>query len=310
MLNVKISGFYDEYSGNFDEQLAEVKKLGEKYMCPRTIDGKNISDYTAAEFIEKVKPRLDASGVKFSSIGSPIGKVGVNDEEGFQKHLEKLKELIKICRAVDCKYIRIFSFFIDKDDKPERHASTVIRKLSAFLDAAKDTGVTLLHENEKHIYGDTDFRCLELYGALAEKGLRLVYDASNFIQVGVDPRKAYELLKDYIVYFHIKDCDAESKVEYPVGLGDGGYKELFKELDARGYDGFMTIEPHTFKYALMRKGVYFTPLAPLFMRNYYKAFKKLDRLLGKKAGDKVTRKEVFELQYNNLKTLLNEVNNG
>lgn len=306
-MNVKISGFYDEYSGDLDKQLELIKKLGETYLCPRSVGGKNIADYTAREFIENIKPKLDAAGVKFSSIGSPIGKVGINDQAGFEKQLKQLKELIEIAKAMNCRYIRIFSFYIKKGEDPAKYREAVIEKLKKFLELAEGSGVLLLHENEKHIYGDTDDRCLDLYKSINNPNFRLIYDASNFVQCKVDPQMAYEKLKDYVVYYHIKDCDKASSVEYPLGLGDGKYKELFKDLAKRNYNGFMTLEPHTFKYALLRRFVYFTPFAPLYMRKFFKAFRKLDKLIGKKITDKVTREEVFLMQYENLKKMLAEV---
>ena len=79
-------------------------------MCPRVVDGKNIADYTAEEFAANIKPRLDAAGIKFSSIGSPIGKIGLYDDAAYEAQLAKLEELVKICKLMDCKYIRMFSF--------------------------------------------------------------------------------------------------------------------------------------------------------------------------------------------------------
>ena len=81
MANIKISGFYDEVSSNLDEQIKLIKEFGESYLCPRVVDGKNIANYTAQEFQSVIKPRLDNAGIKFSSIGSPIGKIGLYDDE-------------------------------------------------------------------------------------------------------------------------------------------------------------------------------------------------------------------------------------
>ena len=85
MNEITISGFYDEISSALSTQIAILHELGETYMCPRNVDGKNIADYTFEEFKEKIFPVLKKEGVKFSSIGSPIGKVGIDDEEGFEK---------------------------------------------------------------------------------------------------------------------------------------------------------------------------------------------------------------------------------
>ena len=83
--NVRISGFYDEVSSDLETQLKLMKKLGESYICPRGVNGRNISSYTAAEFERDIKPVLDSYGAKFSSIGSPIGKIGLYDDEAYER---------------------------------------------------------------------------------------------------------------------------------------------------------------------------------------------------------------------------------
>ena len=95
MNEITISGFYDEISSALSTQIAVLHELGETYMCPRNVDGKNIADYTFEEFKEKIFPVLKKEGVKFSSIGSPIGKVGIDDEEGFEKQKKQLADYIR-----------------------------------------------------------------------------------------------------------------------------------------------------------------------------------------------------------------------
>ena len=50
MTKITVSGFYDEISGDLDKQIAVLHELGEQYLCPRTVNGKNIADYTFEEF--------------------------------------------------------------------------------------------------------------------------------------------------------------------------------------------------------------------------------------------------------------------
>ncbi len=305
-MKVIISGFYDEVSTSLDAQIALLNELGEKYLCPRLVDGKNIADYTVEEFVESVKPRLDKNGIKFSSIGSPIGKVDVNDEEGFNKQLKQLAELVKICNVMGCKYIRMFSFFMPKNCDPQMYRDTVLRKLTAFLEVVEGTDVILLHENEKEIYGDNYERCLDLYHTLNHPQFKLIYDASNYIQVGCNPNVAYEAVKEYVVYYHMKDCDAETNVEMPLGLGFTDYKSIFKDLEARNFEGFMTLEPHTAKYALGRRVMGFLPFLKFVKPDFYKGFKKIDKKLGISLWKKLTLKDVFVMQYDNLKQFLAE----
>ena len=75
--------------------------------------------------------------------------------------------------------------------------------LQQMVDIAAEEGVTLYHENEKKIYGDTVERVLRIYDNV--KGLKLIYDPVNYIEVGEDPVKALDAIYDNVSYFHIKD---------------------------------------------------------------------------------------------------------
>ena len=86
----KISGFADEISQDFDQQLKTVTDLGMKYICIRSAEHKGIADYTPEEVRTVLLPKLRAAGVGVSSLGTAIGKVEVDDEEGFAKQLEQL----------------------------------------------------------------------------------------------------------------------------------------------------------------------------------------------------------------------------
>jgi sugar phosphate isomerase/epimerase len=301
-MNVKISGFYDEISGKLDKQLEVVKKLGESYICPRVIDGKNIAEFGAEEFERDVKPRLEKSGVGFSSIGSPIGKIDIDDEEGFERQLKQLAELVKIAKSMKCGYIRVFSFFYGKRNPDSVHGA-VVEKMKRFLEVAKGSGVKLMHENEKKIYGDVPERVLKLYREIDDENLALCFDASNFVQCGVEPKKAFDSLKDYVSYYHVKDCGAYG-VEVPVGMGKGDYEYIVEQLKKRDYQGFMTLEPHTFKYAVLKLPVYLFPFAPLFMKNYFATFRAIDREAKICPLKAVSRERVFVWQYERLKKLL------
>ena len=299
-----ISGFYDEATSNFTEQLKLVRELKEEYICPRSISGKNISGFTLESFNSDILPALKEYGVKISTIGSPYGKVGLNDEEGFQTQLNKLTETVKICQAIGCKYIRMFSFFVTSDyegAKPE-----VIRKLKLMLEKVEGTDVILLHENEKGIYGNAPDRCIALYKEINHPQFKLCYDASNYVQCGFDPWKAYEDTREFTVEYHMKDCGAY-KVEVPLGLGEGRIADILADLNKRGYEGFLTLEPHTYKYAKGKIALYIMPLVGLLLKGWRPTFKYIDKALGKKPFEKVSAREIFIIQYNNLVEMLKKL---
>ena len=80
---IKISGFIDEASSLLDEQIAVMKELGQEYICPRTIDKKNITGISFEEFEKNIKPKLVENNIKFSSIGSGIGKIKLYDDASY-----------------------------------------------------------------------------------------------------------------------------------------------------------------------------------------------------------------------------------
>jgi len=232
----KISGFSDEIDKSIVTQFTVLNKLGIKYFEPRGIDGKNISALTDDE-VKSLKENMQKYGISVSSIGSPIGKIFMTDD--FDAHFETFKRVVKIAKELDTKYIRMFSFFHSYEERSE-----VISRLKAMIGYAKENGVILLHENEKDIYGDTAERCKDLMETLYCDNFKAVFDPANFVQCGQDTKKAYEELKPYIAYMHIKDAKAADGSVVPSGYGDGNLEYILTDLLKSGFDGFLSLEPH------------------------------------------------------------------
>ncbi len=239
MENFKISGFADEIDSNFDIQLEGLTKLGIGYIEPRGINGKNISELNEDE-AKEVKAKLDAAGIKVSSIGSPIGKIDINGD--FEHHKEVLRRVIRTAKILDAKYIRVFSFFVPAGQAAD-YKEKVLAQFKEMVDIAAENDVILLHENEKDIYGDVPERCLDLIEYVNSPALGVVFDPANFVQCGVDTKKAFEMLKNHITYMHIKDARADGTV-VPAGFGIGNVPEILQTLKEMGYEGFTSLEPH------------------------------------------------------------------
>ncbi|MCL7749727.1 sugar phosphate isomerase/epimerase family protein [Halalkalibacter alkaliphilus] len=242
--DLKISGFSDEISSDFDTQLEVVSKLGMNYISLRGIDGKNIGDFTVDEVKNNVLPRLQEKEIKVSSIGSPIGKVFINDEEGFEKQKKMLHSLSQIANLLNCKYIRIFSFYIPKGEDPDHYKEEVISKIKEFTAIAKQYEVVLVHENEKDIYGDIARRCHEILTEVNSPCFKGIFDFANFVQCGEDAKRCYGLLKNEIVYIHIKDAVSTDSQNVVCGTGEGKIPEILAQFIRSGYKGFLTLEPH------------------------------------------------------------------
>ncbi len=242
---INISGFADEISSEFDVQLKTVKALGMDYISLRSADGLGIADYSVLEVEQKLLPKLKEHQVSVSSIGSPIGKVGILDEEGFQKQIEQLENICQMCKILDCRYIRIFSFYMPKGKNPKEYREAVMEKLKVFISIAKKHEVVLIHENEKEIYGDTAERCLDLMETLGNDHFKSVFDFANFVQCNEHPEMCFDMLKPYVAYIHIKDAVSDDNENVVCGTGEGRIKEILtRAICEENYEGFLTLEPH------------------------------------------------------------------
>ena len=247
-----ISGFADEIDPHLDVQIQVVKELGMNHICLRAADGKGIADYTVEEFAESILPRLNAAGIKISSLGSPIGKIDIDDEAAYEKQLQQLDTLCRICNLADCKYIRMFSFWM-LNKNPDEWKEEVLKKLRGFAQIAEKYGVILIHENEKDIYGDIGSRCKIILDELASPYFKAAFDFANFVQCGEDTEACWEMLKEHVVYIHIKDAVRGNNENVVCGTGDGKIPELLKKaIREDSYEGFLTLEPHLVLFATLQ----------------------------------------------------------
>lgn len=243
---VVLSGFADEIDPALTKQMEVIKKLGMSHIEMRGVNGKGLVEYSVAEARE-IKKQLDDNGIRLSSLGSPIGKIKITDD--FEPHFELYKHTVELAHLMETPYIRMFSFFMPEGQDPARYRNQVMEQLGRFADYAKQNGVCLLHENEKDIYGDIAPRCLEIMQLYYGDQFQAVFDFANFVQCKQDTLEAYELLKPYIRYVHIKDAVWATGDVVPAGMGDGHVAEILKKLKDSGYQGYLSLEPHLSDFA-------------------------------------------------------------
>ena len=237
--SIRVFAFADEASPMIDGQIEAMKRNGLQGLEIRAVDKENISAISL-EKAKEVKKKLHDNGLIVWSMGSPIGKIDI-EKDDFNAHMDVLRHTIDLARELEAENLRMFSFYIPAEKDPASFKNQVMDQLHLMAEAAKGSGVTLCHENEKGIYGDNAARCLEILNEVPE--IKGVFDPANFIQVGQETWSAWELLKDKIHYMHIKDALFADGSVVPAGKGDGKVKEILNAYLARGGTA-MTVEPH------------------------------------------------------------------
>lgn len=239
MAKIILSAFADEYDRDIDLQLQMLRENGIGYLEPRFINEKNIADFSVTD-AKLLKEKLGE--IKVSSLGSPLGKIKLSDD--FEKHLETAKRVFETANILGTQNVRVFSFYLHEGSARVECREEVLHKLGRMIELAKSYNVILCHENEAEIYGESPEDCLDLLKSFNGK-LKCVFDMGNFVLGGFKPfPDAYDMLKDYIQYFHIKDALYEGAV-VPPGCGNGSIGEILKHhLSVTGKDVLVTLEPH------------------------------------------------------------------
>ena len=240
MAKFVFSAFADEAGPTLAEQLDALKANGMTLLEPRKLDDGNVSDYTP-EMAKKVRRVLDDAGIGVSAVGSGYGKIRITDD--FAPHFEAFKQTVEVAHVLGTDKIRMFSFYMPEGEDPAVYRDAVFERLEQFADYSRKNGVWCCHENEKGIFGDVTERCLDILKTFEGK-IKGVFDPANFIQCGVKPLEAWEVLSPFIEYMHIKDARFADGGVVPPGKGDGFVPELLRRFAEMDGERILTLEPH------------------------------------------------------------------
>jgi 3-dehydroshikimate dehydratase len=242
---LKLSAFADEISPDVTEQARVCRENGVTHFELRSVGKINVLDFDKPTR-DRIKKTLADHGLGVVSIASPVGKVAI--DKPWAEHLERFKIAVDAAEYFGAPFIRLFSYYPAGGEGKgpiDPHRGEIIRRFQdkvKYLEA--HPAVTMVHENEKGIYGDVGRRCLDLMSSVESAKLRCAFDFANFVQVNERPIDNWKLLKNYTAHIHIKDAQMGSGNVVPAGEGDGDIPRIVPDAYASGYRGFVSLEPH------------------------------------------------------------------
>src|SRR5262249_55581940 len=98
-----LSAFADEISPDPQEQIDVLKSCGVRHIELRSIHKTNVLDLPDLQVAE-FKSLLEKHGLKVSVIGSPIGKVKI--DQPFEPHLKRFQRAVELCKVFGTRNIR------------------------------------------------------------------------------------------------------------------------------------------------------------------------------------------------------------
>lgn len=255
---LKITTINDEVSDDLNETIEFLKAHGIKYVELRTIQKKNLIDYSLEE-VRGIRENLTKNGISVSAFASPLFKWYPNNDNGefqekvdtfgFDPHLsptakrDYITKAIAVAKTLGTRQIRIFSSI----KAPSAGYSFISDPLFEFaLGEARKEGMALLLENEPPCYIHKMKDIKSFTRRIADKNLGIWFDVANFYKIkGQVLKKDLEELKDAVRYFHLKDFDEMGNY---VALGEGviNYKRIVSDIRKvfGNKDIFLSIETH------------------------------------------------------------------
>ncbi len=283
---VLLSGFSDEAANEklAVEQYVAFAALGLRYHSLRFVDAgegiKNVMLLSEAE-IERLKSMQADYGLKVSSIGSPIGKVKLLDQDDgttnrfvpFDVYLRgDVERACELALAFESKLIRGFAFYHPKGSSPEAHLDQVCDQLGQIAESCDRHGLTFGLEVEANLVGQNGDLLAEIHQRVNHPAMVTIFDGGNLVTQGFssdDIYSQYLAMKPSLGWMHIKDYRDpsprgridhvdEASLNYfvPADQGDSGHEAILRDfvtylpdvharMTARGVDGvFFDLEPH------------------------------------------------------------------
>lgn len=243
-----LSGISDEAGSGIAAQIRAHQELGWRHMELRAVEGELVSMMSEDKF-DALYGAVAEADMEVSCFSSGIANWSRFISGDPQIDYAELRRSIPRMHRFNTRYIRIMSYPNDQNNpltEPEWRRE-VFRRMRELLRIAEDGGVVLAHENCSGWGGESPENSRVLITEMNSRAFQVLFDTGNPIPHGQDAWAYYSAVRDNIIYVHIKDAhrlpDGTSQYCY-CGEGAGCVAQILADLHARGYRGFVSIEPH------------------------------------------------------------------
>lgn len=245
-------------------------------LCPFGINGGEFPDWP----VERIVELAVKVGAQFVEL--PTGRLGATDAEhareaataaGLAIHVNGLVSALPAAfasaRAVQATYLVVGDDAIERTDASRADSFAAFRAtVLALLEAPAHRTLLLALENSIIKVTRRPEDLAELVTAVGHPRFGVNFDPDNFYNAGVEPFPyAYELLKGHILHLHAKDSARYSPTIHgsatrvlhraggnvvcvPMGSGAVNWAGLIARLQADGYRGPVSLEPHTLPHEM------------------------------------------------------------
>lgn len=249
---MKLSFITDEATQSFEEAVAFARRLGLSGLELRSVEDQPI-DRIPRETLRAWRKRLDGEGLAVPCLSGSFFKCGFREDEG--PELEKLARLCAAAETLDCRLIRGFAFFRPEEGMlPPQALAPRLERLGEML---RSRGLRLLLEADPSVNTTNHAALASLLELLDPAAFGAIYDPGNdlYDPLGEIPYpNGYEAIRPYLAHVHVKDAvygAGGGPVCVAPGEGLVGWGAVLRRLRADGYSGWLSLETHYRKRAVL-----------------------------------------------------------
>jgi sugar phosphate isomerase/epimerase len=263
-MNIAYTINLDEFGQDLDISIRKCQELGIQNVELRSINNKNLLDFTNKEIFNLSK-KLSTANLKPVALASPVFKWFYFEETSsfisfdsyyFEKFLsiQKKKKYIfrtfEIASMLKIPIIRVFSYI--KDDSIP--ISTVPE---LFKDSLFKLAISLAKKNSLSLYIENEPICLvrdadtvnNLIPYIKDSPIKVWFDISNFFMVGDDLSKTFlNKILPFTDYIQFKDFSRKENFVYvPLMTGDVPYENILNNINSFYKENdtvFFNVETH------------------------------------------------------------------
>jgi sugar phosphate isomerase/epimerase len=217
------------------------------------LDGADISVAHVASreapYLDQLKKEADDAGVTIAMIATYTDFTHPDAGER-SRQVDDLRRWIDAAARLGTPMMRVTAGQAHPGVTDADGLNWAVAGLTSSLDQARGAGVQLLFENHGRgaVWSYDDFtrpaaRFLEVARRTEGTGLKVLFDTANNLALNDDPLEVFGHVKHRVGAVHVSDFRRRGAHE-PVVIGTGvaPIEPILRELAARGYDGWISIE--------------------------------------------------------------------
>lgn len=282
---MKMAVITDEISQDLDEVIQVIAPFNVNAIELRSVWDKQVHQLTNEE-VQKIEDICKKNNIEVCAISSPFFKCNLNEIE-IEQQIVLLERVIEVAKKLKCKIIRGFSFWQEKDF--EAMLPYIVNAFEIPIQMMKEADMQLALELDPSVYTCNGQRLAQLVEQINSPYVSILWDPGNDIYSEIPEvpfPDGYNYVKPRICHVHIKDAiNNDGNIEsVKIGTGEVNWIGQLKALKEDGYTGYISLETHYRKGAVISEDLMKRPGGSAFSEGAIEAssecLEALEEMLG------------------------------